>query len=100
MEDHNYGTVLEWIQTGKRATRETWNDTDMFIFQRPADSLSHTFLMSVKSLPESVKKFLYDQQRDIQFQSYLCLYSAEGKIVNGWVPSQEDMIAADWILLE
>jgi hypothetical protein len=32
----------------------------------------------------------------IEFTAYFCLKNAQGKIVNGWVPSTGDLTATDW----
>jgi len=94
-----FGEAIEATKEGKRITRAGWNGEGMFVFQRPSDTLENDFLPKVKSLPESVKEFLVKQNRPIEFLSYLCLYSADGKIVNGWLASQTDMLSEDWIVL-
>ncbi|WP_266364217.1 DUF2829 domain-containing protein [Tellurirhabdus rosea] len=96
----NYGQALEALKQGKRASREGWNGKGMFIFQRPGDVLAKDFLPKVKSLPDTVKAFLETQQRDIEFLPYLCMWSATGEVVNGWLASQTDMLSADWCILD
>lgn len=95
-----FGEAIEATKQGKRVQRSGWNGKGMFIFQRPADVLAGDFIPKVKSLPESVKLFLADQKRDVEFLAYFCLYAADGKIVNGWLASQTDMIAEDWTILD
>ena len=107
-----FGHAKEAIAAGKRAARAGWNGKNMFIFQRPADELTPAFIVDkVKSLPQSVKNFIakkYGQETHyaggeeitIKFGSYLCLYAADGSIVNGWLPSQTDMSATDWCILD
>jgi hypothetical protein len=97
---HSFGEILLYLKMGKMAAREGWNGKGMFIFMRPGDVLAHDFLTKVKSLPESVKEFLVEQNRDIEFLPYICMYSADGKIVNGWLASQSDMLAEDWEIVE
>lgn len=95
----NFGQALEAIKTGQLATRSGWNGKGMFIFQRPSDVLSVEFIVDkVKSLPQSVKDFYKksDSQTEIIFTAYLCMKSADGSIVNGWLASQSDMLAEDW----
>ena len=91
-----FGQALEAIERGEMVQRIGWNGKGMFIFKRPSDILAADFLPKVKSLPEQVKLFLSYQHRDIEFLAYLCMYSADGKIVNGWLASQTDMLANDW----
>lgn len=96
----NFGQAVEALKLGKRVARQGWNGKGMFVFQRPGDVLSKNFLPNVKSLPDAVKKYLIDQDRDIEFTPYFCMYSATGDIVNGWLASQTDMQAEDWCVLE
>ena len=96
----SYGEALEALKEGKRVSREGWNGKGMFIFQRPGDTLPQNIIKEVKSLPDSVKKFLLEQDRDVKFLPYLCMYSAQGEIVNGWLASQTDMLSNDWCILE
>ena len=78
----------------------------MFIFQRPEDSLPTDMIVNqVKSLPESFKKWVANNYGDsatdkIKFTAYLCMKAADGTVVNGWLASQTDMIANDWMIVE
>lgn len=107
----NFGEALEAIKQGKLATRNGWNGKNMFVFQRPADTLTTSFIPKVKSLPESVKKWIDKNMDDkqnpgeegltpVKFTAYLCLKSADNTIVNGWLASQTDMLAEDWEIIE
>lgn len=96
----NFGNAILAAKEGKRIAREGWNGKNMFVFMRPADTLDPTIIDKVKSLPHSVKLFLLDQERPIEFLPYLCMYSADGKIVNGWLASQTDILATDWVILD
>lgn len=96
----NYGQAIEALKQGKKVSRKGWNGKGMFIFRRPSDTLKKDFIHKVKSLPEEVKKFLIEQNRDIDFLDYLCMWSADGKVVNGWLASQTDMLSNDWCVLD
>lgn len=95
-----FGEAVEFAKEGNRIARIGWNGKDMFVFQRPGDVLSSDFLPNVKSLPGSVKKFMIKQERNITFLPYLCMWSAQGEVVNGWLASQTDVLAQDWLVLE
>jgi len=104
----NFGQAIEAAKTGKRIARQGWNGKGMFVFQRPADELDLEMIVHrVKSLPQSVKDFFAlqnEQGRDgsskVKFTAYLCMYAADGSIVNGWLASQTDMLAEDWVILD
>lgn len=99
----NFGEALEAAKKGLRIAREGWNGKGMFVFQRPEDSLDRQMVIDkVKSLPDSVKKYFAGEEGDVQdtirFTAYLCMYAADKSIVNGWLASQTDMLANDWVI--
>ena len=102
----SFGQALKSIQRGRLVARQGWNGKGMFIFQRPEDSLPTNMIVNqVKSLPESFKKWVADNHGDsendkIKFTAYLCMKAADGTVVNGWLASQTDMLANDWVIIE
>lgn len=36
----------------------------------------------------------------IKFTAYLCMKAADDTVVNGWLASQTDMLANDWVIVE
>ena len=114
MKNLNFGNALDAVKDGKRAAREGWNGKEMFIFQRPADEIHVSFVAKeIKSLPQSVKDYYYRDCVDdsgsplelgkddvVKFTAYLCMKAADGTIVNGWLASQTDMLANDWMILD
>jgi hypothetical protein len=114
METVDFGKAIEALKQGKRVARQGWNGKGMFIFQRPADELPIKMVVQqVKSLPRSVKDFFYfnckdaegndiplDEGAPVKFGAYLCMYAADGSIVNGWLASQTDILAEDWVILD
>lgn len=112
IENLNFGQAIEALKEGKRVARQGWNGKEMFIFERPADELTPAFIVDkVKSLPQSVKNFIAKKYGNethyvsgdeitVKFGAYLCMYAADGSIVNGWLASQTDMLAEDWVILD
>lgn len=110
MENVTFGVALEAAKKGKLIARSGWNGKGMFVFQRPADELDRDFVIGpVRSLPQSVKEFFIKQREHdyttpveckIKFSAYLCMYAADGSIVNGWLASQTDILSEDWIILD
>ena len=99
-----FGQAIEALQKGNLVTRKEWGGSGAFIFLRPGDSLKvDTIVNRVKSLPDSVKawygyQFFGDDGFDIEieFTPYLCMKGVDNKIINGWTPSQSDMLSDDW----
>lgn len=105
-ETGTFGQALESLKRGHLVTRKGWNGKGMFIFMRPEDSLPTDMIVNqVKSLPESFKIWVSDNYGDsetdkIKFTAYLCMKAADGTVVNGWLASQTDMLANDWMIFE
>ncbi len=106
-----FGHAIEALKEGKRVARKGWNGKGMFIFMRPEDELQVGFIINaVKSIPKSVKGFFKAKDEKeapseqglskVKFGSYLCMYAADGSIVNGWLASQSDMLSEDWSILD
>lgn len=96
-----YGKAIELLKAGRLCARNNWNGKGMFVFMRPSDQLTETVVTEhVKSLPESYKEWVRKHPSlsgVITFNSYLCLKSADGTVINGWVASQTDVLADDWV---
>ena len=104
----NFGQALEVLKAGGLVARNGWNGKGMFLFQRPADEITlDTVVHVIKSIPQSVKDYLaqkidftnpgrLDGQHKIKFTAYICMYAADGSIVNGWLASQTDLLSNDW----
>lgn len=107
-----FGQAIEAAKAGKLIARTGWNGKGMFVFQRPADEIpAQLVIENVKSIPNSVKLFLHSKYKNdyvgvsgevfkVKFTAYLCMYTADGSIVNGWLASQTDMLAEDWMILD
>lgn len=114
-KDLTFGEALEAVKKGELIAREGWNGKNMFVFQRPKDSLSAEMIINVvKSLPQKVKDYYIGQfahtpaeekagkgpaQLSVVFHAYLCMKSADGSIINGWTATTTDMLAIDWKIL-
>lgn len=109
----DFGQAITAIKNGKMARRSEWNGSGMFIFLRPADELNVEFVVDkVKSLPQGVKDYYlqdildkngiripFDETDRVKFTAYVCLKDVDGSIVNGWAPTQLDMLCEDWEII-
>jgi hypothetical protein len=95
----SFGSALVALKAGARVSREVWYGDGMFIFMNPGNTLNKESIPKVKSLPESVKAFLVNQEKNIEFLPFMCLWTPTGEVLNGWQASQSDMLAQDWCVL-
>jgi hypothetical protein len=105
----DYAQALAAVTKGLCVARLSWMTAGNYLFMSPADDLPISYLANVKSLPESVKRYLRMRAKNetysptgeeitVSFNAYLCLVVADLSIINGWVPAQLDMFATDWTI--
>lgn len=90
----NFGWALEQIEAGHKVCRRGWNGKGMWI----------TKTLGAKNLP--AESFWNDHSKAFAEQNggsatvlpYILLKTADDKLQPGWVPSQSDLIADDWMI--
>ncbi len=98
-----FGQAIGSLKHGFKVAREGWNGKGMLLFMRPFDTLPDKMIVEqVKSLPWNFKEWVRNHPNEEHsrfFTQYICMKAADGTIVNGWLPSQTDMLTDDWELV-
>lgn len=84
----NFGKALELMKDGFKVARKGWNGKGMFIFI--ADSIDFTTKADLSSVSHL--------EGDLTHPS-IVMKTADGRFVVGWLASQTDMLAEDWVIL-
>jgi len=82
--DLNFGQVLHAMRRDSRTrvARAGWNGEGMFIFCITPEISDHSvYTLGLEVLPA------------------LCMKTADNKLLIGWLASQIDMLAEDWMVL-
>lgn len=82
----NFGQALEILKAGGMVARQGWNGKGMHIYLE--DSLS-----------TKVRGGIY-QGCVRRYEPCIVMFTAEGKHQPGWLASQADMLADDWVKVE
>lgn len=93
----NFGQAIEALKSGKKVAREGWNGKGMFILQaggyrvhkdnlRPGGPITKEFLES-RGVDEMI------------IQNHFDMWTAQNQYQTGWLASQSDMQADDWIIV-
>jgi hypothetical protein len=85
-----FGLAIEALKLGHRVRRVGWNGKGMFIFLVPG---------SVFKVNRPPLLGIYPEGTEIHYHSHVDLRNADGIIVP-WNPSQTDMLAEDWEIVE
>lgn len=79
----NFGQALELLKDGKCVARTGWNGKNM-----------HIYLEDAYSLP--IRVGIYKgTKRD--YDACIYMFTAQGRHQPGWLASQADMLAEDWV---
>lgn len=95
-----FGQALNALMCDKMVRRTGWNGPNQFVYKTIGNTVTKDFIPKFASLPLSVKAFLEKRGVDIVFNPSLTLHNAQGQMQPGWVPSQGDLLASDWEIVE
>lgn len=93
----DFGKAVEALKKGKRVSREGWNGKGMFLFLLPAGVIPVTAIHD-PALREVIQK----EVKGDTFEALgsIRMFTADKKILTGWLASQTDILAEDWVIHE
>lgn len=77
-----FGIAVELLKNGFKVAREGWNGKGMFLFLAYGEDVQSCMGMEEKCT------------------DVVCMKTAQDTIVFGWLASQTDMLAEDWVIVE
>lgn len=94
----DFGEALRALKEGKRVAREGWNGKNMFLFLLPASDRIPTSYIKDPAL----RKVIETETGKDTFDAYgsIRMWTADKKILTGWLASQTDMLSEDWCIIE
>jgi hypothetical protein len=94
-EEITFGEALEALKIGKKVTRRGWNGRGMFLWLKPATLVRAEWCRD---------PFLIDLANanggEIPALGTICMFTADRKILTGWLASQSDMLLEDWEIVD
>jgi hypothetical protein len=96
-DGHTFGYAIEALKRGHRVSREGWNGKGMFLFLLPAQDGIPTKVIHDPAL----RSVIEDQTGGDTFDALgsIRMFTADKKILTGWLASQSDILAEDWTVL-
>lgn len=85
----NFGKALEALKAGKKVAREGWNGKGMFLF----------FAKSTDIETEADLSCCEEMVGELVLPS-IVMKTADDHFCVGWLASQTDMLAEDWVIVE
>ena len=92
----NFGLAVEALKKGLKVAREGWNGKNMFLFLLPAGTIPKSVIHdpALKSVADTVPGDYFEALGSIR------MFTADKKILTGWLASQTDILADDWQIVE
>ena len=88
----DFGDALRELKAGKRIAREGWNGKGMWLCFMPP------FVIPAAMVNERTRPHVPAGQ-DIPCGGYIVMWTAAGVWQPGWLASQADMLADDWVVV-
>ena len=90
-----FGEAIEALKQGKKVAREGWNGKGMFLWLKPATTIKSDWCK------DPILKSIVDANGgETEALGTICMKTADGKVLTGWLASQTDMLLEDWIIVE
>ena len=94
-KNQNFGQAIEALKQGKRVAREGWNGKNMFLFLLPAGTVP------IKVIHDpALRQVIQEQIQGETFEALgsIRMFTADRKILTGWLASQTDMLSEDLVI--
>ena len=94
-ETGTFGQAIAALKRGWKVAREGWNGKGMWLWLK-----SETMVKSEWCHDQALKEIADKNGGEIYAGGCICLKTAQNTIQSGWNPSQQDVLANDWVLVE
>lgn len=100
MEPHmTFGEALEALKDGRKVARSGWNGKGMWIVLMPGLQLpAHSSQSPGARVNDRTAKHI-GADTPLDSQPYIAMWTAAGQWQPGWLASQADMLADDWVVV-
>ena len=96
MINGTFGDAIEGLKAGKRVSRAGWNGKNMFLFLLPASDGTPTKVIRDPALRAVIESEVGGDTFDAL--GSIRMFTADKKILTGWLASQTDMLSEDWVI--
>lgn len=93
VEPFDFGQAIKELKTGSRVARAGWNGKGMWLALMPSLYLDKALVN------DRTKKFI-GNETDLDCQPYIVMWTAAKQWQPGWLASQADILAEDWIVVK
>jgi len=96
----NFGEAIQALKAGKKVTRAGWNGKNMWIVLMPSLYLPpYNTTDTARKVNDRTAKHI-GEDAPLDSQPYIAMFTAQSKWQPGWLASQADMLAEDWMVVD
>ena len=97
-EGMSFGAAIALMKKGKKVARKGWNGKGMWLCIPLVDGPKEIPAKGIWGKPNA--DYAEQNGGTVKVMPYITMKTADGSIVMGWLASQTDMLAEDWIVVE
>jgi hypothetical protein len=98
MQLKDIGYAVAALKAGKRVARAGWNGKGMFLFLLPAGDGIPTKVIHDPALRAVIESEVGGETFDAL--GSVRMFTADKKVLTGWLASQSDLLAEDWEIID
>jgi hypothetical protein len=89
----DFGQALNAIKQGKKVARIGWNGKNMYLWLLPPAIVKREWVKDPMLLDA------FGDKDELPCSGSIRMKTATGEVLTGWLASQTDMLAEDWIVV-
>ena len=94
-----FGQAIEALNRGEKVSRKGWNEKGMYLWKKPTFEITPEVCFDPK-----LKQAVIDNGGKLLGLPTICMYTHDSSgrkaVLTGWLASQSDIFAEDWVLVE
>lgn len=90
----NFGEAIEALKSGAKVARLEWNGKGMYLWLLSASTIKAEWCKD-----EHLKKLAEANGGELECLGSIRMLTADKKVLTGWLASQTDMLAEDWVIV-
>ena len=95
----NIGEAIKAMKDGKKCAREGWNGKNMFVvYMSPLILPPFNTQGTERKVNDRTAKFI-GEDTPLYSLGYFSMFTANGYWQPGWLASQSDLLADDWVVV-
>lgn len=91
----DFGEAIKALKSGKRVARYGWNGKGMYLWLLPATEVKADWCRE-----PHLKEKAIENGGSIECLGSIRMFTADRKVLTGWLASQTDILAEDWSILD